>query len=239
MNTLPKLVSALPEVDGREKKTIEHIGRLIREAGFLPKGKSGAGAPIMTSKEVANLIIALNGTNNPKDAPIEISRFRSLKQYFQGNARTMIEDFYDPKGDYPKPISLAMESKTFGLALEAVVDGVPELYQHFFDQCGKYTPEFDQHKICQVGYQTGLFGLEIIFEKYHCSIGLYSGLSGYAMRKYDCRIKFKVDEDLLEEGHYSMGDERIDRKVSVEIGFATLVAAWQAINPNKELFPND
>lgn len=116
MATLPKLVTALAEVDGRERKTVEHIARVIREAGFIPTGKRGGGAPKMDCRSAANLIIGLHGADAPMDAPAVINIFRTLTP-----GPCYLADGMSP---YFNKIG---RTRTFGQALELLIEDAPKL----------------------------------------------------------------------------------------------------------------
>jgi hypothetical protein len=233
MAKLPALISALAQVDGRERKAIDHIGRTIRERGYITTGKRGHGAAEMTTSEVVNLIIALNGADTPKDAPLAIDRFRSLRQAFQGSRYDMRKrvDAYE---SYPRPIQDVMDSSTFGEALEVLVDGIPELvaslYRYMVEAYTDLEPEKFE-RVFSYFLRLRLFGLSITFQRYQAKIELYRMVKD--SRHVDFEAEFIQDEDRLETGFYGQGEA--DRHVVVNIGTATLIAAWQVLHPGETL----
>jgi hypothetical protein len=111
MATLPALVSALAEMDDREFATVQHVGRTLREMGLIPTGKRGAGATAMGVTAAANLLIALNAGDAPKEAAATVPQFRSLKKY-PGVSKSF--EFPDVWGEIEA-------AKTFGEALEVLI----------------------------------------------------------------------------------------------------------------------
>lgn len=232
MATLPVLVTAMAEVDGRDRKSVEHLGRVIREAGYITSGKRGGGAPDMTVREAANLIIALNGADMPKDAPTAIDRFRSLKQWYRGTA----DDFRarsDEYSDLPKPLQDVMDVHTFGEALEAVIEDVPEMTGSFLQYLEQgYEGDIERAKKNLPGMiRLGAFGLDIVFERYAASIEMFTRQG--SERRIEFEAHFMKDPDRLDSDFY--GREWPDRRVKSTIGFHTLMTAWQTLNNGDRL----
>lgn len=88
MATLPNLIDVIAKIDGRDHATLDHMARLIRDAGFIAKGKRGRGAIDMTARDAANLLLGLNGAEAPGDAPAAVSRLRMLRTQFVDVAGT-------------------------------------------------------------------------------------------------------------------------------------------------------
>lgn len=229
MSTLPVLVKALAEVDGRDRATIEYFGRTIREAGYIATGKRGMGAPKMTIREAGNLILALNGSDGPKEAPIAIDRFRSLRQFLQGDSRAF-EDYLDKSRAVPLPIKDAMEAYTFGDALDSLIEGVPELVRWCFAVfCEQWEDIGDE--LFTNFLRMDFFGVLITLKRYGAEIELFRGLG--SERTVESRILFTMDPGRMTEGFY--GRLFPDRKVSVSFGLLTLVAAWRGLNPDVDI----
>lgn len=233
MAKLPALVTALSEVDGRERKAVDHIARTIRERGYITTGKRGGGAADMTAHEAANLLIALNGADSPKDGPTAIDRFRSLRQWFAGTSKDIRErvDSYDQQ---IKPVQDIMDVHTFGEALDALIEDVPELvaalrsYAH--DAYNDIDPTVLDERLFGM-LRLRMFGLEITFERYAAKIELYTMYG--SERRVEFEAGFMQDTDRIESGFY--GKEWPDRRISVTIGAPTLIAAWQALHPGESL----
>lgn len=230
MSTLPVLVSTLTEVDGRDRATIEYFGRTIREAGYIATGKRGLGAPKMTVREAGNLLLALNGSDGPKDAPIAIDRYRSLRQFMVGDARTLRE--YAEKAEHaPDTIKDVMDSRTFGEAMDCLIEGAPDLLRWFFsmfkeDYDGLNKDLFPSH------IRLGIFGILVTLKRYGASIELFR-FDG-SVRSVDYCINFTTDAERFMDGFY--GNISADRKVSVSFGLLTLLAAWRGLNPDCDIF---
>ena len=112
MAKLPALISALSQHDERDRSTLEHVARTIREEGYIPTTKRGAGASGMTTEAAANLFLALNGCDAPKDASRAIERFRSLRL----RERTLHESHHDV-------LRKIAGAENFGIALEYLIGG--------------------------------------------------------------------------------------------------------------------
>lgn len=118
MATLPKLVDALVVVDGRERATIEYTARVVREAGFMPTLKRGGGAAEMDSLAAANLLIALNAADAPKNAATAVSVVRFLERSGGADDERI-----------PDPLRAIGSSKTFGEALKIAIEEAPAIFE--------------------------------------------------------------------------------------------------------------
>lgn len=233
MAKLPSLVTALSEVDGRDRKAVDHIGRTIREAGYIPTGKRGSGAADMAEREAANLIIALNGSDTPKDTPIAIDRFRSLKQFYSGTSKDF-KTYSDSFEGQPDAIKNAADCRTFGEALEALIEGVPSLAASFHQFAREQFPGKNPdhwHTRLLPALRLEMFGLSVTFERYSAKIELF--VQHGSERRTQCEIGFAQDEDRAESGFYGL--DWPDRRVTSRIGAPTLIAAWQGLNPGASL----
>lgn len=73
------LVRAVAQAEGMDVMTVTGIGQYARDAGFISKGGRGRSAARMTSRDAANLLIAVNGTPLAKDAGQAVASYRGLK----------------------------------------------------------------------------------------------------------------------------------------------------------------
>ena len=228
MAKLPALVTALAEVDGRDHATIDYYARVIREAGYIPTTKRGSGAAEMTAREAANLLIALCGTDSPKDAPLAIDRFRTLVRDY-GWTR--------PKGTELPGLQAAAESTTFGEALEHLINNAPLLagaigffvLQGYRDLSDKARRGLLRQALKPAGVCVPA-GLSITFHRYAAEIVLWSSQRGGQEREWQTR--FLADVSRLEAGFY--GPQEHDRRVAVIVGLPTLLALYRALNPDTE-----
>lgn len=232
MAKLPALVTALAEVDGRERKAVDHIARTIRERGYITTGKRGGGAAEMTPHEAANLLIALNGADTPKEGPIAIDRFRSLRQFFRGSSKDFRErvDSYDSQ---IKPVQDLMDVHTFGEALDALIEDVPELVAALRSYAHNAYNDIDPAVLDERLFgmlRLGMFGMEITFQRYAAKIELYTMYG--SDRRVEFEAGFMQDQD-RESSFY--GKSWPDRRISVTIGAPTLIAIWQALHPGESL----
>jgi hypothetical protein len=232
MAKLPSIVTAIAEVDGRDRPSVDHVARTIRERGYISTGKRGGGAADVQPHEVANLLIALNGADSAKEGPLAIDRFRSLRQMYAGTSADFKRRLaaYD---ELPKPLQDVMDVHTFGEALDALIEGVPDLAASF-RQYVAVAYEFPPEKAeAQVGsmIRLSLLGLAVTFSRYAGKIEMFT-MNG-SERRVEFEAAFIKDTDRLDSGFY--GNDWPDRSVRVTIGFYTLARAWQALNPGTDL----
>ena len=117
MATLPKMLELIQPFDGRDEGTLLQFGRVLREAGYIPAGKRGKGAPDLGLEHAVNLLLGTYGAASPKDGPKAVANLRTLEAHdFNGRFHEKCEVLRD-----------IMEKKTFGEALEELIVGVPEI----------------------------------------------------------------------------------------------------------------
>ncbi|RTL86893.1 MAG: hypothetical protein EKK29_08055 [Hyphomicrobiales bacterium] len=239
MAKLPALVTALSECDGRERKTIDHIARLIREAGHISTTKRGSGASEMTARDAANLFIGANGCDSPNEAPLAIDRFRSL----------ILHRSYTRPGCDVEAFNRVAEANNFGVALEAMIDGmdgVMSAADGFLESGYAQLPETISRvkKSLRTGsWGSGLipFHFDIELKRYQakitCSVNVasetgardQSGVAG--VWRTDFCAQFEIDVNRLEQGFYGL--KSADRNVSVTATGFTLFKLWSAIQQHE------
>ncbi|MGR3478026.1 MAG: hypothetical protein ACU0EX_10870 [Sulfitobacter sp.] len=118
MATLPKMLELIQPFDGRDEGTLLQFGRVLREAGYIPAGKRGKGAPDLGLEHAANLLLGTYGAASPKDGPKAVANLRTLEPWggVEGHFHEKCEVFQD-----------IMEKETFGEAIEELILGVPEI----------------------------------------------------------------------------------------------------------------
>jgi hypothetical protein len=232
MAKLPALISAMVSVDGRDREAIDHIGRTIREGGYIPTGKRGGGAAEMTAKEAANLILGLYGADGAKDAGLAIDRFRSLQQFAELGKFKWGSEQRERYETYPEPIQDVMDAPTFGEALEALVSGVPMLCASLQKWAEETYDSFETLEKFLLGVSAGLFGLDVELRRYGASIEMFR-FNG-SQREIEFQAKFRQDNERFERGFYGSYLERADKRVVVTFGLKTLIAAWRALNSESE-----
>lgn len=229
MATLPGLVAALAETDGREQKSIEHIARFIRERGYIQNGKRGAGAPQMNSTDAANLLIALCGCDTPGEAPLAIDRFRSLRPMYEGDAG-MIRRYVESIDHMPDTIREMMNCQTFGTALETMIDGAASLLVSLYEKGAAYRGD-DNEKAIALLIKANIVGVEVELLRYAAEVRLFH-MEG-ANKVADFEAKYIVDLQ-RSPGFYGMDAESADRRVKVVFGIKTLLQAYRATNVDEE-----
>lgn len=229
MATLPGLVAALAETDGREQKSIEHIARFIREHGYIQNGKRGAGAPQMNSTDAANLLIALCGCDTPGEAPLAIDRFRSLRPMYEGDA-DMMRRYVESIDQLPAPLRDMMNCQTFGTALETLIDGAASLLVSLYEKGAAYRGS-DDPKVAALLIKANVVGVEVELARYSAEVRLFH-MSG-ANKVADFEAKYIVDHERT-PGFYGANEERPDRRVKVAFGIKTLLQAYRATNVDED-----
>ncbi|WP_281805363.1 hypothetical protein [Methylocystis echinoides] len=225
MAKLPALVDAIAEVDGRDRATIDHVARVIREAGYIPTTKRGSGASEMTAREAANLLLALKGADAPKDGPLAIDRFRSLRQEETPHSGVNYEGF----SQLPIAIKNVAEARTFGEALEALIDGAPELSQ-CLRQCVFEAYGEPRAPLIFKMVETGSFaGVEVTLKRYQAEVALWRNFAGQP--ETDFITTFLPDLERQEAGFYGAGTK--DHRVAVGFGFPTLIHIAQTLSPDE------
>ncbi len=235
MAKLPAMVTAMSQVDGRERKTIDHITRTIREAGYITTGKRGSGAAEMTVPEVVNLIIAMNAAESAREAPIEIDRYRSLRQIAEIGKGQRGSNQLQRYEEYPQAIKDVMDVHTFGEALETLVEGVPSLVQWSMARCEEDFPGAEFVVGFALALRARLFGIDVVFQRYTPKIQLFRDVGDDRIVEFEAN--FVADDERAEKGFYGTIQERflVDRQVSVKIGIVTLLSAWNVLHPSVEI----
>src|SRR5918911_1452760 len=109
------LVSALVECDDRDRTTLEHIGRALCEAGYIPTAQQGSDAAEMGFREAANLLIGANGADTLKEAGRAVEEYRSLVP-----GVSLYGDVGEPWSF--EPWTFIDEASIFGEALEKLIE---------------------------------------------------------------------------------------------------------------------
>jgi hypothetical protein len=231
MATLPNLVDAISTCDGRDRASIAHVARVVREAGYIVNGPRGSGAPDMDMKSAANLLIALNGCDFPKEAPLAIDRFRSLAChpiFVLDNCGSGFEDFG--------------ECRTFGDALEHMISSRSLLNALFSVWLAKTRPR-DLLSELEEDSEEWHQAFEI---HYHDFISLMTSagrpfLVSVELSRYFAKIEVcqSWDQKTILEARYYQETERLiagfygfkslDRRVTCSFGFDTLVTVWATL----------
>lgn len=234
MAKLPALVSALAECDERDRATLDHIARVIREAGLIPTTKRGGGASEMTVREAANLLIAANASESPKEAAMAVAHYRSLE------GQDISPGVYDEKdGVYTRRdheeggiFARITEAANFGEALETLIDGVPELLLSllaYIDDAygGNHSPEQLAH-IKRGMIRFGEYaGVHVTFSRPrpYATIRIVAWPRGEERVHYEWR--FRVDTKLFMNGFYP--ERGKDRATTVTVGLRTLLKLFGAV----------
>jgi hypothetical protein len=226
MAKLPALVSALEAVDGRERATIEHVARVVREAGFIPTTKRGSGAAEMTAREAVNLFLGLNGADAPRDALLAIERFRSLRLQYA-----------DPEHPEHEPFRAIAAAETFGEAMEALLEGMPQFVAAavaFVEHGYSDRNEEERALLKELALKqstTAPIVLTVTLQWYAAEIvcKTWVGTDVHNARwRTEFLAKYVVETDRFMQGFYGRG--ALDRRVSVEVTGRTFLTLWRALH---------
>lgn len=229
MATLPALVDAIAKVDGRERKTLEHTARLVREAGFIPTGKRGGGAAEMDFTAAANLLIGLNGAETPKEAVSAISVIRAL----EGGGST--------ESSLPDPLIEIGSARTFGEALEKLIEQTPRLilmgeefiYSAYWDEKKE---EAHNEKTCRFMFREMISGSSGVLY----SVKLLRTFATISMVTPGCNTEVQWEARYyFNPSNLSANSEFVgrayssDRTVTIEFGLRTLLTVWECVTAEK------
>jgi hypothetical protein len=228
MARLPALIDALSACDPRERKSLDHIARVIREAGHIPTTKRGGGAAEMHAREAANFLIAANGAEQPKDAAFAVDRFRTLVRFAPLN------------NTGSETLSKVYAAETFGAALEKLIEGTDELWLSLVRFVTEGHPnsssEFNRYQIVSLTKPGGLelsnTKLTVSLARWVASISLETRRSdsdpnNYGKWQTEFEAKYIQDTSLISTGFY--GPEQLDRRVKVSFGLPTIWSVWSCI----------
>ncbi|MDH2327836.1 hypothetical protein QCN27_13275 [Cereibacter sp. SYSU M97828] len=79
MAKLPAIIDLIVKHDTKSVATISNYARVLRDAGILPKGKRGRGAPDLHPTEIADLVMGVAGAGDAVDAPHAVEMLRGAK----------------------------------------------------------------------------------------------------------------------------------------------------------------
>ena len=216
---LPALIGKIAPLDGRSVETLAHIARIIRERGLMATTKRGVGAAEMTSRDAANLLIALNGAQHPQEAPEAVQYYRTLPLTRQS----------DPGKGYPASAYKVLNAPNFGEALEKLIDIVPVLVKSARTKHNRLHERATLDEFLSALKKVRC--VNVRFEKASAWIALYDKdmFDNYwvdAQSSFACKNK-QVLAPFRQRWN--------DRQVVVEIGLLTLMAVWFALRPSETL----
>ncbi len=215
MATLPKMIEAIQPLDGRDLSTLTQFGRVLREAGYIPAGKRGKGAPLMGLDHTTNLLLGIYGANSPKDGPSAVSRFRRLER---GRCEGPFSETCAVLKDVEK-------LETLGEVLEELIIGLPELVTSICNLMGNGKPLSDDQM--EQWFQMTANGMGPA----DLRVTLHPALATIEVHKANLPIwfaQFEVNADLFMDGEYN-AVLNSDRKVSYTFSIRTLTAFHMAL----------
>lgn len=249
MAKLPVLISRIAPFDGRSPDALAHVARLVRESGYIATTKRGSGAAEMTTRDAANLLIALHGSDSPKRAPEAVEHFRTLPF-----------SMCTPESRFDEKITDAFSAATFGEALEKTIEVVPELvgelrarlideYEGSADEYSTFTDwppsleEIDRDLL--ISLRERRLGLQVKLSENIVLSEIYTTDEETDERRTELAAIFDAN---LPQSKFAAGmsgnlfgskyrSERRwkDREAVSSFGLTTLMAVWLALNPGLQI----
>jgi hypothetical protein len=222
MARLPQLIDAISKTSGRDRSSVEHWARAIREAGLITTTKRGVGAAEMTTRDAANLIIAANAAENTKEALQAVPQFRDLETWYSTSETQAFEGVFARLKDAP----------TFGEALEELIEGVPELILSF----GQYLEEAYGDKAALMSDPSNAVRLVV-------ELGRWPATASIRIERYnqgwiaDYSFEFIANMEQVKAGQYLDPPDGCDRRTTVRFGLKTVFRAWATLNGEPEECP--
>ena len=155
MATLPEFLTALQPADGRDVSAIRQIARVIREAGYIPRGKRGRGSPHLSLENAVDLLLGIYGSAYPRDAPLVLRKCHEMRFWCD------CPSWYAPH----IPLTLS-EGQSFRSALAKMVELAPAIR----GDCPPDAPPF-------VSVTIGEHACSINVEYSHVAERIYAGFA--------------------------------------------------------------
>lgn len=211
MASLPRVIRTLQPFDGRDEATLAQHARLLREAGLIPGGKRGVGAPHMTNRHAAVLLLGIYGSATPKDSVSTVQALGKLRHHFTGGQ-------FEGRFEW-----LAQNDFLDGLSI--LIERVPEITDlvcEIFEADGRFNEE--QIAILQKQAEAGGGLIDFKIE-----IGAASGtiLMNWGETEL-LKVVYMVDVDRFMLGEYN---DRLnaDRQVTIAFSLRTIIALHNVI----------
>lgn len=138
MATLPQFVDTLAELDPlRDKSQIHQFGRAMREAGLIPGGKRGLGAPDLSAQHVTSLLLGTFGGYSQAQSPNVVSQLRRLT-LFEGELEYKVgdDDAFKAKIEGSALANILKKADNFGEAIENLIICAPIIARELPTFCG-------------------------------------------------------------------------------------------------------
>lgn len=227
MATLPQLIDVFTRHDGRGHAALTQYGRVIRDAGFIPRGKRGHGAPRMTPENAVTLLLGIYGAASPKDAPRAVAQLRTLRPQRRGIEGTL--------PDWTQAVSGA---ETFDDALAELLVRVPDVVETIRSFiAAAHSDQGDDALAALTRAALGGWGtltLSVTLSANTAWMGLTSPPPFKNQVHWEER--FVVDAKLFGEGFYGPPG-RFDRRVEITFGLPTLMDLHALVVADGEVEP--
>lgn len=220
MTRLSELIFHYASKDGRKIESIQHVVKTCQRAGKLPTGKRGRyGGSTVSETEAVNLILALNGTDQPKDAPMEIERFRSL-----------VPHGHRLDGGGAGPLKFVADQSNLGAALEALIASGQLIYLTMLKWVNQSFSDLDDATRAKLLHSGSVIGVDVSLTRYRVQIELWQAPTG--KKKTDISVEFVADPDSLMAGFYD--EQSMHRKTTVTLSFWIFYAMYLALLPEED-----
>lgn len=139
MATIGDLVRVIAQAEGIDEVSVDVYARRAREAGFITQGGRGRSAAKMTTRDAANLLIAVNASPTGREVHKIVPYFREL----DNDGSILSTEFFEENRNYEGVVISADTAPCFGDALELLIDGSAEHVSLQDDLFGGKTPFTD------------------------------------------------------------------------------------------------
>jgi hypothetical protein len=226
MARLPQLIDAVSKTSGRDRSSVEHWARAIREAGLITTTKRGVGAANMTTRDAANLLIGLCGADTPREAAKAVHEFRSLKVFAPWSESGEFFDVYERIKDAPD----------FGNAIEELMEGVQEIRSTFSRYVDEAFPTHSEEVRSLFAFgSVAKIRLEVKLARWpaHALIRVLRQDENHKeVEAFRC--DFIKNQQLLGQGFYTNPPQDCDTQTTITFGLQTVLGASAAVHGEPE-----
>lgn len=236
MARLPALVDAIAAHDPRERPTLAHIARQVRNAGLIESTKRGAGAARMTFRDAATLVIGAYGDTNPAGAVGAVERMRA----FTPEAPDMLAA--NKAEDLPEHLIWLRDAGGFADTLEKMIERAPELqswakqYVDFWSGASGLTEAdysmrraANRLRLPAIGFTPAFArAVRVVFHQPALAAEIHLGWVWRELEEDDAFHQYYAHPDVWTADRPA-GDVREDNLITMEVGLPSLLALHYAV----------
>jgi hypothetical protein len=226
MARLPALIDTLAARDTRGRPTVEHIARVVREAGFIQTTGRGRGAAEMTESDAASLIIGLNASESPGEAGDRVEIFRKLTPVVPHNMEA------------PPELKRVVAASNFGAAMEALIlsaNEIDNLKASSQESFAQMMADLEDPLSAVTGYSLRdlSFALKVTFAVPEPVAKISIRWTGIGRVPSSGAIDLSYWQSTGRTRKSKADDKQLDRAVTVAIGFRTIREVHRLLWPEE------